>query len=142
NEHARRFPPTASNTMRLMLRFLSESRGLWLFWLAPLVTMLLTVPVLFATPLLERQVIDGVLLSNRMDLLVPTVVLVAVLWFAGATLQLVGAVLRTYLGEQLGRRVQRQLFAHCEQLALAFSNRQHSGRTMALFSSDVPAVAG
>jgi subfamily B ATP-binding cassette protein MsbA len=128
--------------MRLMLRFLIESRGLWAIWLAPLVTMLLTIPVLFATPLLERQVIDGVLLSNRMDLLVPTVALVALLWFAGATLQLVGAVLRTYLGELLARRVQRELFAHCERLALAFSNRQHSGRTMALFSSDVPAVAG
>ena len=125
-----------------MLRLLIESRGLWLAWLGPMLTMLLTIPLLFATPLLERQVIDGVLLSGRMDLLIPTVALVAVLWLLGASLQLIGAVLRTYLGEQLSRRVQRQMFAHCEDLALGFSQKQHSGRTMALFTSDIPAVAG
>jgi subfamily B ATP-binding cassette protein MsbA len=39
-------------------------------------------------------------------------------------------------------RLRQRLFAHSGALSLAFSRREHSGRTMSLFVNDVPSLAG
>src|SRR5207237_660972 len=53
-----------------------------------------------------------------------------------------GALLRASLGEQATIRLRRRLLAHAEELALPFAQREHDGRTAALFLNDAPIVAG
>jgi ABC-type multidrug transport system fused ATPase/permease subunit len=57
-------------------------------------------------------------------------------------INIVGLVSRVYLDERLTWHLRSQLFVHYEHLSVPFWHREHSGRTMALFSNDVPVVAG
>jgi ABC-type multidrug transport system fused ATPase/permease subunit len=102
--------------------------------LAPLVV----VPI----PLVERQVIDGVLLPQRLDLLPPIVGLYAGLHILSVAVHIGAIAGRTYLGERFSADLRQRLFAHTEALSVAFAHREHSGRTLALFTNDVPGLAG
>lgn len=93
-------------------------------------------------PLLEKRLVDDVLLGHRLDLLVGTVALYGLLWLLVSMIQIASVTLRTYLGERLVAGLRERLFLHCEKLSLAFSHREHTGRTSALFTNDVPVVAG
>jgi ABC-type multidrug transport system fused ATPase/permease subunit len=128
-------------SVRTILRSGTEFWGLWRAWL-PLVLLTGLLPLLgFAMPLIEKRLIDDVLLPRRLGLLASTLGLYAGLWLAMTISQVISAPLRTYLGEQLTLRLRERLFGQCETLSLAFSHREHSGRTMALFVNDVPNVA-
>lgn len=127
--------------MSTLLRCLRDYRELWRYWILPLVLVAATPPLLFALPLLERHLIDRVLLERRFDALIPTLSIYGGVWLLISLMQIGGATLRVYLGEQLVLHLRSRLFAHCEALSVPFAHREHSGRTMALFSSDVPAVA-
>jgi ATP-binding cassette, subfamily B, bacterial MsbA len=124
------------------LRHLREYRPLRSLCLAVLLCTLLAPPIALAMPLVQKQLIDGVVLAHRVDLLVPTMALYSGLWLLSAAVMSGGTVLQAYLSERVTLRLRQQLFAHCEALSLAFSHQEHSGRTMSLFVNDVPNVAG
>jgi subfamily B ATP-binding cassette protein MsbA len=126
--------------VRTFLRCLQTYRLAWPVCL-PLLGATLVAPVLAVTlPLVERQLIDGVVLAQRLDLLLPTMAGYSALWLALTGIHVLNGILRTYVGERLAQRLRQDLFAHCDALSLAFSHREHSGRTMALFTSDVPVL--
>ena len=128
--------------MRAFLRCLSDYRALWRFWIAPLALIAVVSPLVFTLPLIEKSLIDNVLLARRLDLLPSTVALYGGIWLLISLLQAFGSTLRAYLSEQLSLHLRQRLFVHSEALSVAFSHRGHSGRTMALFANDVPALVG
>jgi ABC-type multidrug transport system fused ATPase/permease subunit len=128
--------------MSTLRRCLRDYRELWRVWVPLLVLSALFAPILFAIPLIEKQFIDGVLLAQQLDALLPTVGLYAGLWLLTTGGHFLHAALRTYLSEQMMLRLRHRLFVHCATLSLAFSTREHSGRTMSLFVNDVPSLAG
>jgi ABC-type multidrug transport system fused ATPase/permease subunit len=95
-----------------------------------------------AIPLVEKWLIDDVLVPLRLDLLPLTLAVYAGLWLLASVTAMLIFPLRAYLSEHFALRVRQQLFAHCEALSVAFSHREHSGRTMALFVNDVPSLSG
>src|SRR5262249_14771534 len=86
--------------------------------------------------------VDDVILPGRLDLLPGTVGLYALLWLLAAASAGAGTLLRASLGEQAAIRLRRRLLAHAEAPALPFAQREHGGRTAALFLNDAPIVAG
>src|SRR4051812_43552469 len=126
--------------MRMILRCLSEYRSLWRIWVPLLVLATLAPIFAIATPLVEKQLIDGVVLARRVDLLPRMAALYAGLWIASTVVFVIAAFLRAYLAERLALHLRRRLFAHSGKLSLAFARREHSGRTVSLFVNDVPAV--
>jgi ABC-type multidrug transport system fused ATPase/permease subunit len=128
--------------MSTLRRCLRDYRELWRVWVPLLVLSALFAPILFAIPLIEKQFIDGVLLAQQLDALLPTVGVYAGLWLLTTVGHLLHAALRTYLSERMMLRLRHRLFVHCATLSLAFSTREHSGRTMSLFVNDVPSLAG
>ncbi len=126
--------------MRILLRYLRESSQMWRLWLALLLISALLPIVGVALPLLEKRLIDDVFLGGRRDLLLSTIGLYASLWLAGMALNVVASIVRVYFSERLNLRLREKLFAHCESLSIEFSKRRHSGKTMSLFASDVPAT--
>jgi ABC-type multidrug transport system fused ATPase/permease subunit len=128
--------------MRALLRCLSDYRPLWRLWSPLLVLAIVSPPMALMFPLLEKHLIDGVVLAGRIDQLFPTMALYASLWVVITIAQIGGSVLRAYLGERVTMRLRQRLFAHCDALSLAFSQREHSGRTTTLFVSDAPALSG
>mgnify|MGYP000380340315 CR=1 FL=1 len=127
--------------MRILGRLLNDHSRLWPLWLG-LVGLSAGLPVAgLLLPLVQKRLIDEVLLPGRFDGLFPTVGLYAVVWLAAMVAQVAGNFLRTYTGERVAVELRRKLFEHCEWLAVAFARQKHSGRTMALFTSDVPNVA-
>jgi ATP-binding cassette, subfamily B, bacterial MsbA len=128
--------------LRTFWRCLVDYRRMWRAWLGLIVITALVPPIAVAVPLVERELIDGVILRQRFDLLGQTIGLFAALYLASFTLQIVGGPVRSYVSEHLLLQLRRRLFAHCEALSVAFSRREHSGRTMALFSNDAPIAAG
>src|SRR6266542_5299568 len=128
--------------MRILFRSLNDHRGLWRVW-ALLLLLSAILPVLAAAmPLVQRQFVDGVVLARRPDRIWETAAAYGALWLLSTLVQIGGAGLRAYLTEQLTLRLRWQLFRHCQALSVAFSQREHSGRTAALFANDVPNLAG
>lgn len=128
--------------MRTFWRCLAEHRGLWWLW-APLLLLSAVLPlVVLLLPLVERQLVDDVILAGRLDLLPSTLVAYGGLWLLSAACHILGGVLRTAVGEQVAVQLRERLFAQCARLSLAFARQEHSGRTAALFMQDVPSVAG
>lgn len=89
--------------------------------------------------LVERQIVDKVVLTGQLDLLPKALGMYAVLWLIMTSGLFVSAPLRTYLNETLMSRYRQRLLEHCG--ALAFSHREHTGQTVSLLSNDVPNVA-
>lgn len=128
--------------MKLLLRFLADNRTLWPIWL-PLLLLSAVAPMLaVAIPLLQKELIDGVVLPGRLDLLPWTATRYVGVWLASTGVLLAGSLLSAYLGEQLTLRLRQRLFAHYEALSVAFSHREHSGRTISLFVNDIPVLSG
>jgi subfamily B ATP-binding cassette protein MsbA len=128
--------------VRTFWRCLVDYRAFWPLGLGLLVLTMLLPPIAVAVPLVERELIDGVILRQRLDLLAPTLALYAGLFLASFGLQVVGGPLRSYVGERLLLHLRRRLFAHCEALSIAFARHEHTGRTMALFVNDAPIASG
>jgi len=128
--------------VKTLLRCLNDYRPLWRIWLPLLMLTALAPIVAIAIPLLEKRLIDSVVLARRVDLLAGTGAMYAGLWLLGMVLLVTGTALRAYFGERVTLRLRHRLFAHSGLLSLAFSRREHSGRTMSLFVNDVPSLAG
>ncbi|HEX9058128.1 MAG TPA: ABC transporter ATP-binding protein [Ktedonobacterales bacterium] len=128
--------------MRTLLRSLRDNRDLWRIWL-PLLVLAGVLPLVsLGMPLIEKQLIDGVILAQRLKLLSGTLATYGALWLLSTASLLAGATLRAYLDERLMLRLRQALFTHCQTLSVAFAQREHSGRTMALFANDIPIMAG
>lgn len=125
----------------MLARLLKDHADLWPLWvlLAGLGTLLPLASLLL--PIVQKQLIDDVLLAGRPDRLLPTVGLYAVLWLAALGAQAVGSFMRTYAVERVAIRLRSRLFDQCERLGVAFFRREHAGRVMSLFTSDVPNLA-
>jgi subfamily B ATP-binding cassette protein MsbA len=128
--------------LRTIARCLRESASTWYLWLGPGLLVTLTIPLVIYLPLVQKQLIDQVMLARRLDLLLPTMALFAGIWLVIPILQTAGSLTRTYLDERLLIVWRNRIFAHCEALAVPLWHREHSGRTMALFTNDVPVVTG
>ncbi len=128
--------------MRVLLRCLNDYRTLWRIWLPLLVLAVLAPLAAIAVPLVEKRLIDSVVLARRLDLLAGIAALYAGLWLFSMLVLLAGTALRAYLGERLTLLLRHRLFAHSGVLSLAFSRREHSGHTMSLFVNDVPSLGG
>jgi ABC-type multidrug transport system fused ATPase/permease subunit len=125
-----------------LLRFIDDNRKLWRIWLPALVLATLAPIIAISIPLVEKRLIDKVVLAQRLDLLPRTAVLYGGLWFASTRVLICGGLLRSYFGERLTLDLRQRLFAHSESLSVAFSRQEHSGRTMSLFVNDVPTLSG
>jgi len=127
--------------MRYLLRYLSENRKLWRVWLPLLVLSACTPLLAISIPVVEKRLIDGVLLARRMDLLPGTLALYGLLWLLTSVIGLIAGPMQVYLNERLSMDLRQRLFAQCERLSLAFARREHTGRTLALFVNDAPSLA-
>ncbi|MCL4509145.1 MAG: ABC transporter ATP-binding protein/permease [Chloroflexi bacterium] len=128
--------------MRTLLRYLRDNREFWPV-LMPLAGISILLPLTgVGMPLVEKYIIDGVILGGQLNNLLSSVAIYGILWLVGTGAVTAGSVLRTYLDERVALRYRQRLYAQCQDLAVAFSERQHSGRTMSLFLNDVPVVAG
>lgn len=119
-----------------------EYRGLVRIWLPLIALNALMPPLVLAMPLVEKQLIDRVMLAQRLDLLPGFALLYGGLWLITMAAQTVRGVVGSYLVQRIAARLRQRLFLHSEALSLAFSRREHSGRTMSLFMNDVPSMAG
>ena len=68
--------------MRLLLRFVRDHRHLWRIWLPLLVLSIVSPLIALAVPLVERRLIDDVVLADRLDLLTGTAILYGALWLS------------------------------------------------------------
>ncbi|MGE3908767.1 MAG: ABC transporter ATP-binding protein [Chloroflexota bacterium] len=127
--------------MSLLLRCLANLIPLWRIWL-PLSVLTTALPLaVLALPLLEKHLLDEVVVPGRLDLLPLTVIAYAAFWSVAMLGQNLSAVLRAYLGERLTQHLRRRLFDHCTALSVSFSRKEHSARTMTLFVNDAPMLA-
>ena len=93
-------------------------------------------------PLVERYLIDDVLLARKMTLLVPALLAYGGLWLLLELLFASMNILNSYLSERIAMYLRQRVFDHCQSMSFTCINRDHSSRLVALFSNDVPQVAG
>ncbi len=124
--------------MSILRRYLGDCREFWWGWL-PLLLISVLLPLSnLAMPLVEKRLIDDVLLAKQAQLLPRTLLIYAGLWMFSVAILVVAVTLRIYVTERLTMRFRQRLFVHCEALSVDFSRREHSGRTLSLFLNDVP----
>jgi ATP-binding cassette, subfamily B, bacterial MsbA len=127
--------------MRIWTYLRADLGAIWRVWL-PLAVLTTTMPLLvLALPLMEKQLLDDVVLAGRIEALPETILAYAGLWAAIVVGQHVAAVWRAYLTERTTRPLRQRLFDHCTDRSVSFSRREHSARTMSLFVNDVPVLA-
>lgn len=128
--------------MRLLVRCIVENSGPRKVWV-PLLALSVALPlVLVDMPLLQRQLIDDVFTAHRSDLLIPILTNYGALWVASLLGGIARQVLQTYLGERITQDLRQRLVSHATKLSVAYWNREHSGRMLALFYNDAGRVAG
>src|SRR5207237_7513531 len=81
--------------LRILVRALYDNRAAWRLLLVPLVLTGLTVPLNLGLPLVQKQLIDDVLLAGRVDRLLPTIGLYALVWLLEAVLHGLSGPLQT-----------------------------------------------
>jgi ABC-type multidrug transport system fused ATPase/permease subunit len=128
--------------VRSIRRCIRYYQLLWRAW-TPLVVLSVVTPIAaLGLALVEKSLVDDVLVNRRIDLLLPTLGWYAGLWAISAIAQSIYGILYAYVGERLGQRIRAELLDHCYTLSLSLSNREHTGRTMSLFTNDATVVTG
>src|SRR5437899_1515747 len=103
--------------MSTLLRLFREQRGLRRVWAPLLLVAVAYGPIQLALPLIERYLIDDVLLARKMSLLVPALLAYMGLW---ALLELLFAsmtILNSYLSERIVIYLRQRVFDHCQSLS-------------------------
>jgi ATP-binding cassette subfamily B protein len=121
-------------TARRILKFVAPYRGLlgWFF-----VVVIVDAIVGVANPLIYRQIINEGILGHRADVIVGLALLVAGLAIADAGLSLVQRYVSSRIGEGLVYDMRSQLFAHVQQMPLAFFVRTQTGALVSRLNNDV-----
>ena len=127
--------------MSHLRRCIGLIRGFWRIWIPLVLLSALLPPLAVIMPLVEKQLIDGVILPKRLSLLPGTILLFASIWTLSTAGLVVANAVRAYADQKMSLRLRHTLFAHYQRLALSFSGREHTGRAIALFSNDVPIVS-
>jgi ABC-type multidrug transport system fused ATPase/permease subunit len=125
-----------------LTRCLAEQAGIWRIWLPLLILTAILPFVILAMPLVQKTLIDDVLLGRRLDLLPGTVGLYALLWLVSTAGGIVRSGLSRYLTERVAQHFRQRLFVHHGFLSLAFARREHNGQVMSLIQNDVAQIAG
>jgi ABC-type multidrug transport system fused ATPase/permease subunit len=126
----------------VLFRLLREGGGLWRAGSPLLLIAGIYGPIQLALPLIERYLIDDVLLPGKMTLLVPALLSYGALWSLLEILFASMNILNSYLSERISMDLRQRIFDQCQSLCFTYINRDHSSRLMALFSNDVPQIAG
>jgi len=127
--------------VRLFVRSLRDCSRLWLAWVSLLLVGALIPALGLLLPLIEKRLIDDVLIARKGGMLLTLVSWYGCIWFASTASHFVAAMLRALLSEKITLAFRQRVFEHCERLSFAFSRQDHSARTIALFSNDVPSIA-
>src|SRR5207248_4102640 len=94
--------------MRTLRRCLNDYWTLWRI-LVPLLILAVLAPILaIAIPLVEKRLIDGVVLARRLDLLPGTATMYAGLWVLSMLILVAGGALSAYCGELLTLRLRQR----------------------------------
>ncbi|HEX5165643.1 MAG TPA: ABC transporter ATP-binding protein [Thermomicrobiales bacterium] len=124
--------------MSVLRRSLLEFRPFWRAWIPLLVLAAATPAIVLAMPLVEKYLIDDVILEKRYDRLPMALALWGGLWLLSLVLQIAGRAIGTYLGERYTLHMRHLLFTQYQKLSVAFGRREHTGRTASLFINDAP----
>src|SRR5260370_11189986 len=101
---------SAGTAMSTLLRLLRERRGLRRAWSPLLFLAVVYGPIQLALPLIERYLIDDVLLARKMTLLLPALLTYGALW---SLLELIFAsmnILNSYLSEHISMYLRQVVF--------------------------------
>ncbi len=128
--------------MKNILRILAYVRPYWHFQLLYICFSLVYAGSLLAFPWLEKLLIDDVLTAGNADMLLPLCslyLLIAVgLFFITFCMRYFG----TKVSQNVSKDIKLDAYHHLRKLGFHFYDSQQTGRTMALFNSDIPKAAG
>jgi ATP-binding cassette subfamily B protein len=131
SKHASQVKP---GTTKRIWKFVAPYRRLlaWFF-----VVVVVDAVVGVANPLIYRQIINVGILGHRPELIVGLALLVAGLAIADAGLSLVQRYVSSRIGEGLVYDMRSMLFAHVQQMPLAFFVRTQTGALVSRLNNDV-----
>ena len=128
--------------MKDTLRLLAYIRPYWHFQLLSILVSLGYFGGNLAIPWIEKLLIDDVLGAGNADRLLPTCGLYLVTSL-GMLLFSFGIVyFSTKVSESVSKDIQQDAYHHLRKIGFLFYDTQQTGRTMSLFSSDVPTAVG
>lgn len=126
--------------MSLLFRCLRDASYAWQIRAALVARSVLAPLLVVVLAVLEKQLIDQVILAKAIGRLFAAASTYGFLWLVLISIGFLGSLLDTHLSQLLWHRLSRRFMAHSNALSLAFSRKEHSGQILTLFGSDLPAV--
>jgi len=121
-------------TTRRILRFAAPyQKALWLF----LATIVFDAILGAANPLIFRKIIDDGIGHHRPGLITALALLVAGLALADAAVELVGRWFSASIGEGLIYDMRARVFAHVQEMPIAFFTRTQTGALITRLNNDI-----
>ena len=115
--------------MSILRRCFADYWSLRRLWLPLLFLVAAAAPLSMLMPLVEKRLVDKVLIARQLHLLLPTLALYGGLWLGSILLsRVVVENLRAYLDERFSMHMRERVFAHCESLSLTFFQEKHSAQ--------------
>jgi ATP-binding cassette subfamily B protein len=124
----------AKGTARRILRYAQPYKG-WIAWFITLVV--LDSMLIVATPLLLKKIIDDGVIPGDRSLVTTLALVVAGIAVLDAILTLIQRWYSARIGEGLIYDLRTQVFAHVQQMPIAFFTRTQTGALISRLNSDV-----
>ena len=128
--------------MKDVLRILAYLRPYWQLQSLYLVCEIGYFGCLLTLPWIEKLLIDDVFNAGNADRLLPTCGLYLLLSLGTFGISFLGRYFHTKIEENAAKDFKMDAYHHLRKLGFHFYDSQQTGRTMALFESDIPTALG
>jgi len=126
----------------VLSRLLALALPYWVRLVLGGLMLILNSVVSLAIPLAVRGIVDGITGARRLDNLRDSIFLLVLISLISATLNFGQTYLLAYVGERLVADLRRRVFAHLQNLSLAFYESARVGDLTSRLSNDVTVVQG
>lgn len=128
--------------MKDALRILAYIRPYWHFQVLHNLADFGYFGCLLALPWVEKLLIDDVFNARDADRLLPTCGIYLLIALGTFSISFANSYFRSKVSENVSKDVKQEAYFHLRKLGFRFYDGQQTGRTMALFDSDIPTALG
>jgi len=135
-------PNKNKQVWRNLRRALKYLKPYWHFELLALFCAIITAFLALVEPWVTKLLIDDVIINKDARMLLIACLIFVAAAALGALFSTLRGYLFTYIGERAVIDMRHHLFGHLQRLSLSFFNKEKTGKIMAVFTNDVPAMQG
>jgi len=114
----------------------------WYLYVVAIVCMILQVSLDMLSPQITKRIIDDVIGKNKMDMLVPMLVMIFLIGLGRCVFGYTKEFIFDVASSKIATEIRKNLFAHIQNLSVRFFNNYNTGELMSRVKDDVDRIWG